>query len=313
MQDKITHVKTLTNEYDIEVEWDLTARCNYSCSYCKSYDNTQPLLLKSLAEYEDVIDYLISYFFKKRIKIDFLGGEPTLFKDWANILEYIHMQGHVPKITTNLAIPIKTLKEKLNNKTFKECIDVSFHPEFAESDNFIDKVKFLYNEGFLKAVSILMHPDHWEIGKKVYNELEYTGKVSYIRIRNEDTQSVSIASSIINYTAEQKKLLDKPNKRTDLKITEVHYGNKVKYYKGIEELLANDITDFKGMHCYIGTTRLHIKPNGDAYPSACLLNYSKSRMGNVYKNNLKNIENAIICPFSFCGCGPDMRIEKKTI
>jgi MoaA/NifB/PqqE/SkfB family radical SAM enzyme len=43
MQDKIIHVKTFTNEYDIEVEWDLTTRCNYSCSYCKSYDNTQPL------------------------------------------------------------------------------------------------------------------------------------------------------------------------------------------------------------------------------------------------------------------------------
>jgi hypothetical protein len=38
---------------------------------------------------------------------------------------------------TNLAIPIKTLKNKLKNKTFKECIDVSFHPEFANPDNFI--------------------------------------------------------------------------------------------------------------------------------------------------------------------------------
>jgi len=36
-------------------------------------------------------------------------------------------------------------------------------------------------------------------------------------------------------------------------------------------------------------------------------------MGNVYNENLRQIKNPIICPFNFCGCGPDMRIEKRAL
>jgi MoaA/NifB/PqqE/SkfB family radical SAM enzyme len=313
MLDKLIHVKTFTNEYDVEVEWDLTARCNYACSYCSSYDNTQPLLFKNIAEYEKTIDYLISYFPRKVIKIDFLGGEPTLFKDWAKLLEAVYTRGHVPKIITNLALPMKSLKSKLSDKTFKECIDVSFHPEFSNPQSFIDKVNFLYDKGFLKTGGVLMHPDYWDICMHVFNELQHTNKIGYTRIKNENNNTVSIASEFIPYSKEQEEILTAPSSVITGRFTEVTYTNRIESYKTIEDLFSNNITNFKGLNCYIGKNRLHIKANGDVYPSACLLNYPKSKMGNIYKQELKVIGNPIICPFSFCACGPDIRIEKKAI
>jgi MoaA/NifB/PqqE/SkfB family radical SAM enzyme len=306
-------VKTFTNEYDVEIEWDLTTRCNYSCSYCKSYDNTKPLSVKTLPEYEEAIDYLISYFPKKRIKIDFLGGEPMLFKEWPELLDKVYIKGHIPKIITNLAIPLKTLKNKLRDKNFKECIDVSFHPEFADPNSFIDKVNFLYDNGFLKTGGVLMHPDYWDICTNVFDKLQHTGKIGYSKIKNEDTNSNSIASGFIEYNEEQEKLLSKPSTVVTGRFTQVTYSDRVESYKNIDDLFANGITNFKGLSCYVGKSRLHIKPGGDCYPSACLMKFTKSRMGNVYKQDLKHIKNPIICPFNFCGCGPDMRIEKKAI
>ena len=314
MQNKIIHVKTFTNEYDIEVEWDLTTRCNYSCSYCKSYDNTQPLALKTLEEYESVISYLTSYFPEKIIKFDFLGGEPTLFKHWAELLEIVNSKKHIFKIFTNLSISINTLKNKLKNKTYKNCIDVSFHPEFANPDEFISKVKYLNDNSLLRTVSILMLPDYWDICIYVADKLKYTGRVGYSKIKNEDTNTFSIASGYIDYTEKQKEYLNSRIQHTnDGRYTEVIYSNKSVKYKGIEDITNNGITNFKGMHCYIGKTRIHIKSNGDVFPSACLLNYPKARIGNVYRQNLKTMDKPIICPFDFCGCGPDIRIEKKAI
>ena len=46
------------------------------------------------------------------------------------------------------------------------------------------------------------------------------------------------------------------------------------------------LTNFKGMSCMIGSRNLFIKPNGDSYPSACLYNYPKAIVGNIYKENL---------------------------
>lgn len=306
-------IKTFTNEYDVEVEWDLTTRCNYSCSYCKSYDNTQPLLLKNIQEYKKVVNYLSSYYPKKIMKIDLLGGEPMLFKEWAELLQYIYDCGHIPKIITNLAIPLNTLRNRVYNKTFGECIDVSFHPEFSNPQAFIDKVKFLYNNGYLKTGGVLMHPNHWNTCIYVYNELKYTNKVGYSKIKNEDTNSNSIASGFINYTNEQEDILSTPSIVSSGRYTEVTYEDKVETYKTIDDLFANNITNFQGLNCYVGSTRLHIKPNGDSYPSACLLKYAKSKIGNVYKQDLKIINKPIVCPFSFCGCGPDIRIEKRKV
>ena len=312
MQSNITRVKTYTNEYDVEVEWDLTTRCNYACSYCKSYDNTQPLLTRSLKDYEIAIDYLINYFPKKVIKFDFLGGEPTLIKHWSELLQIIHSKNHVAKIVTNLSLPINTLKNKLKDKTFKNCIDASFHPEFSNADDFISKVEYLYSNNFLKSVGILMLPKYWDVCKYVYEKLKYTNSVRYNKIKNEDTNTLSIASKFIYYTDEQLSIFTDTTSNEG-RYTEITYQDEVVQYKQVEDLAANNINNFKGLLCYVGKARLHITATGDVFPSACLLKYQKSKIGNIYKQDLKTISNPIVCPFNFCSCGPDIRIEKKAI
>jgi len=78
----------------------------------------------------------------------------------------------------------------------------------------------------------------------------------------------------------------------------------------VDTLRTKHGLNFKGMMCAVGKERLHIKPNGDVYPSACFLNYPQTCMGNIYKENLRKVKKAVRCPFTHCYCGPDIRIEK---
>ena len=76
------------------------------------------------------------------------------------------------------------------------------------------------------------------------------------------------------------------------------------------QVIRDKYSNFKGMKCAVGFTRLHIRPNGDVYPSACLLNYRGAIMGNIYKKNIVKPKSYLTCPFTECLCGPDIRVEK---
>ena len=117
---------------------------------------------------------------------------------------------------------------------------------------------------------------------------------------------MGICSGFIEYTEEQLKFF-KTNKQTD-KYMNLTVNDKV--VNPSTQVIRDKYSNFKGMKCAVGFTRLHIKPNGDVYPSACLLNYGRARMGNVYKKNIIKPKSYITCPFSECLCGPDIRVEK---
>jgi len=78
----IKHIITTSKEYQVEVEWMITQRCNYECTYCASYNNSGDFMFKSLEEYITAFKYLSNHFGNKTIKLSFLGGEPMLYKQW---------------------------------------------------------------------------------------------------------------------------------------------------------------------------------------------------------------------------------------
>mgnify|MGYP006176684851 FL=1 len=102
-------------DYQVEIDWMITQRCNYSCSYCDSYDNSKQFLFKTVEEYKKAFEYLNSYFGgNMTIIVNILGGEPTLFKQWYLLMNYMWENNIFPKLTTNLSVPVDTYIDKLN-------------------------------------------------------------------------------------------------------------------------------------------------------------------------------------------------------
>ena len=302
----IKHIVTTSEEYQIEVEWMITQRCNYECTYCASYDNSGDFMFKSLEEYITAFKYLSNYFGNKTIKLSFLGGEPMLYKQWPELVNYIAELNYLPKITTNLSIPVKSYINKLN-KNLGKFIVASWHPEYATNE-FMNNVQLLNDSNFIRSVSVSAPQEYWNEAIEVLKTLKikYGEKFVHLtRIKDENSQGLSITNKLIDYTSEQEKYFtfhrDYP---VEIKITDIN--NKTTIYDKIDAHSIN----FKGMNCAVGKDSIHITPNGDVYPSACLLNYRKARMGNIYKQNIIKPASCIRCPFVACYCGPDQRIEK---
>lgn len=303
----IKSLKYSDSTFQVEVGWDITQRCNYSCSYCASYNNTQPFLFKSLEEYIDALEYLKDYFGNMKVKVDILGGEPTLFKKWYEIMNWMNSSNFLPKLTTNLSVPVDTYIDKLDNN-LPPFIVASYHPEFANLDNFCDNTQMLKERGFLKNISLLGDPQHWEKTLHIYNRLkEIVPSLLLTKIKNEHTSDYSISDDFVDYTEEQLKHFKK-NPMTDDKYTMIFEDGSI--HKPSLSQIRYKYSNFKGMKCAVGLYRLHINPEGDVYPSACLANYPRAKMGNIYKKNIIKAKSAITCPFTSCLCGPDIRIEK---
>ena len=303
----IQSLKYTDPAFQVEVGWDITQRCNYSCSYCASYDNTQPFKFKSVEEYIEALEYLKNYFGNMRIKVDILGGEPTLFKEWYKIINWMNVSNFLPKLTTNLSVPVNTYVDKLD-ASLPPFIVASYHPEFANLDDFCCNIDILKSRGFLKNVSLLGDPNHWERTLIIYEKIKkIIPSLTLTKIKNEHTNDYSISDDFVYYTEEQLKHFKK-NPIKDENYTLVLEDGSVENPSLSQ--IRYKYSNFKGMKCAIGVHRLHINPEGDVYPSACLANYPKAKMGNIYKKDIKKAVNAITCPFTSCLCGPDIRIEK---
>ena len=172
----------------------------------------------------------------------------------------------------------------------------------------MNNVQLLNDSNFIRSVSVSAPQEYWNEAMEVLKilKIKYGEKFVHLtRIKDEDSQGLSITDKLIDYTPEQEKYFtfhrDYP---VEIKITDIN--NKTTIYDKIDAHSIN----FKGMNCAVGKDSIHITPNGDVYPSACLLNYRKARMGNIYKQNIIKPASSIRCPFVACYCGPDQRIEK---
>jgi MoaA/NifB/PqqE/SkfB family radical SAM enzyme len=310
--EEIKSVITEFDNYQAEVEWDITQRCNYSCSYCESYNNTDPTQFRTLEEYSKAIEYIKTYFDNKNARIDILGGEPILFKQWAELLNKIHEVGLVANLTTNLSLNFKTLEKKIEKLKPLNCIDVSWHTQFSDDEKMLKNIKLLYETGHLRSISILGDKRYWARVVKAYNDTKFTGIAEISFIKDESAGKKNVANKLYEYSEEEVKYIRSTTlNHKKVSKTQITYVNgQQEVFSSIQEFFEKGITNFKGMKCEIGQLKLHIKQNGDVYPSACFLNHPQARLGNVFKENVIKPNKPITCPFSFCGCGSDLRISK---
>ena len=89
---------------DLEIDYLLTFKCNYDCSYCISHDVNHPTLKRNPEEIIEGVKFLISFYpDKKRKKLVLLGGEPFLYKPIAEVLNELTKLLPV-NVLTNLSV-----------------------------------------------------------------------------------------------------------------------------------------------------------------------------------------------------------------
>ena len=92
----------LTNDQIEEIELELTGTCNLQCPLCaRNNPSAQHLLVKNHRPFEEVIHQIESFPNLKRICLAGIISEPTLYKDFKRLIQYIGLRNLEVELYTN--------------------------------------------------------------------------------------------------------------------------------------------------------------------------------------------------------------------
>ncbi len=297
----------------MNINWLITRKCNYTCSYCSAYDNNTQF--ESFETIKQTIDQ-IQQLNKKQYSFSINGGEPTIYPRFIETLEYIfEVLGENSTINTitNLS-KSKAFYEKLINRLHIHrknfVFDTSYHFEFANFEQFITNCKLLSENQFKVSVGIMAHPERMEEVKQLVNTLDKI-KNSYLtykvkNIRQKDQQIDS------RYSKQDLDWLQQFYNEVESKPIKVVFDNQVKYYSA-PQIVANNMHHFKSMVCEAGVHNFSIDSDGTIDKAVCFRNKGGSK--NIYKDSdaLSEIGSTpVLCPHQSCGCLADIPIPKYT-
>jgi organic radical activating enzyme len=147
MSGEIIEIQPLSNidkEY-FSINWNIGKRCNFSCSYCPRdlHDAESPhkTIDELIFAWKNILEVLNKTGIKKKIKIEFSGGEPTLNPEFMNFC--IHLKknySHLIKsigVTTNGSRHYSYFKKLLKNLNW---VTFSNHFEFMNESLFYRNV-----------------------------------------------------------------------------------------------------------------------------------------------------------------------------
>ena len=111
---------------DFNVQWDLSRRCNFDCSYCwpNSHNKTDRWI--PVEGLKKVVDKIEEQYHDK-MQFNFAGGEPTLHPGFLELCEYIWEKGHHIHVQTNGTMNVNMARRLASMAE----ISISVHFEFA--------------------------------------------------------------------------------------------------------------------------------------------------------------------------------------
>ena len=257
--------KTMLDTNLFSVSWIIGRFCNYKCSYCWPYANTDKPDYYDLATYKDTIDE-IKYQARAngfdKFHFSFSGGEPTAYKDLLKLIKHyedfespylsIHM-------TSNCS-PAKSWWKKWLDVTHvmdRRSITASFHAEFANEKEFGDKLLYLQDEGVLITINQVMVPEHW---KEYYERSKrFIERGLHVTLK---PQSDPTASFVVDgYTEQQKEILQNESEQNVPQVR-LQDSQGVEYeIDQAERFNAFGFNKFKGWNCNAGYQSCIIRGN----------------------------------------------------
>lgn len=305
----------LSNFKDAEkffgVNWALTTKCNYRCSYC--HPDLHNGKIKT-AEYEVITNFVtqvFDYCNRKNLTpfFEYAGGEVTYLKWFGELLDFINQRGGLVSIISNASSSLDWW-EKHIHALHGACL--SFHIEEVKShEHFIQVAEIAASSPTTNAhVNIMMLPERFDeclqfaeiLKSRVacsialqplyhgFGGAGITGKHAYTEAQEEIMKTFR--------GNEQQKNIPEP--RGSVMVT-MDSGEVVK--KSTFDLLVEEQTNFSGWDCYAGIENIVVTFQGDIYPAWCM---QDGPIGTIFDEKLTLPSKPMLCHTKICQCGADI-------
>lgn len=301
------------------VEWMLGNTCNYDCSFCGDMFKSGSQRFLELSTYKNTIDKVINQSHHKKTWFKLTGGEPTLYPNLIELLNYIKEKGQFTYIISNGS---RTLRfwEEIKTTNSLDIIAFSYHPEQTSNiQHLLDVVELFKDTSTTVLVNITCLPKYFDEAILAFD----TVKKKSIALVN--LQQINDDYGMTKYSDSQKKiLLNYSHTKTDnyhlKKASNIsseyayHYGLiKYTFNDGSEvtnhaiHFIKTEQDNFFGYRCDIGIEYIRIE-----YEKVIRATCRAGETWSIYDENIFQ-KNPIICPYTKCNCTLDMLFPKYKI
>jgi MoaA/NifB/PqqE/SkfB family radical SAM enzyme len=293
------------------VSWILARFCNYNCSYCWPYARSDYPDHRPLFVYLQLIDELKTQARANsfdKFHFSFSGGEPTAYKHFDKLIEYYANDDAYQSfhMTSNCSPSLKWWKKNIVNfkKFNRTSITASFHAEFADENDFAEKLLYLLENNVYITINQVMVPEKFN---------EYLDRCYRFYNRGIPVtlkpQSNSTATAIVEgYTTEQLDIMQtkfqQPSNQIILKDSKgIEYE-----FDQAERFNAYGFNNFEGWYCNSGYQSVIIRePGGEIKRS-----YScHDEILGTIDHGFKLFDRATKCITKSCLSSADSKIPKK--
>lgn len=307
--------KTMLGNPLFSVSWILGRFCNYNCSYCWPYARSDKVDYYDIELYKKTIDEI-----KRQARsngfidfhFSFSGGEPTAYKDFLNLIDY-YTSDVEPKyqsfhMTSNCSPGMKWWNRLVSKLSLLEraSITASFHAEFANEEEFSEKLLFLIENKVYVTINQVMIPEKFN---------EYYDRCKRFHARGIPVtlkpQSNNTATEIVSgYTSEMLDIMQTkfPQNIKDDAVYQIELtDNNGKHYDfdQAERFNAFGFNKFKGWNCNSGYQSIVIRGNEVKRSYSCY----DDPLGSL-NSGFKLFKNAEKCITSRCISSADSKVPK---
>lgn len=312
-------IEIFAPEKYLAVTWQVNNFCNFKCSYCN------PGNWSGTARNDDNLELYISNLsiiiekYKKagyrQFKFFFSGGEPTAWKNFIPICEWLRSE--IPSLTlavnTNLSRPLEWWKKHYH--LFDDVV-ASFHVEFADKKKYEENNIFLCDKVNYLSTKLLMHEARfWEIVEygnhlktvmpnyfvewtPLFDEMSiHTGPWKY-----SDPEKVKF---INDHNVESRFTLPKPDSR-GICVSYSRYDDLSEKPTNSNEIIVEGENFFKSWKCSVGDA-IFINPMGQVSLASC---GQGDNVGHILNDISAVSPQSIVCGKDHCHCGTDIIIPK---
>lgn len=304
----------------LSITWQVNNYCNYRCSYCNpgnwgGNDINDGNLDRYLTNLEKIINRYRDAGYKN-FKFFFSGGEPTAWRNFIPICEWLYNE--LPRATlavnTNLSRPLAWWEK--HHYLFDDVV-ASFHIEFANKKKYEENSIFLCDKVNYLSTKMLLHDERfWEVVeygnylKTVMPNyfLEWTPLFDEMTINTgpwhyDDPEKVKF---INEHTTEIQQLKPKPAKRTTMTASFCKYDDNTQAVCNSNEVIVAKDNFFSGWECNVGDC-IFINPVGEMSLASC---GQGGHVGHILEYVERVGPRRITCAKEHCHCGTDIIIPK---
>lgn len=308
----------------LRINYEITDVCNYKCWYCFPGSNDGTVRWPDAEVVKQNLTTLINYYLDSElvddVTLSFLGGEPTLWPEFGNVVEYISKNTSAKiYVITNASRTVEWWK---NYADYLTNVTISVHHERADLDHIEAVCQVLYNKGISFYTDVLMDHTHWQKCVDIVNQL-CASEIGYLVI-----SKPVLIDGATHYDVQQRSYLQNTVKRMptgdmfdrhkDLislvpNLTAVFDNGETHTTKDENFFIMNRLNEFLGWDCNLGINLVYINKYGELTGSCRQKLYELDYYYNINDANF-NFNPKILpvkCRQPSCLCPGEVALAKK--